>query len=413
MIIKAHFFLRCILIILCAGLPTRSQGMEQVSKLLSFLNPFGAAAKKTLAERIAHAIVAKSRRQLMELLLQGYDINQTCSEEFLLEVTKHIKNLVKKGYYRGPKRKQASGFYASMNHSCLFLGFWLVERFKLADWLVCHGYRPDVANPDVSQSFCGGLTGLEKVFVFGSEEEVLNKVKKAIRDLRNERNFENNKVTFIENFIKQIIFLAAAQGRTHVLDLIINLDERLVGINTEDESEPHTLSELEMELEQLIKDYATGTSTTWVITNNLLAQALMSSSLPGQTQTARVILNILTKRLILGVLTKQELTHIVRRSLTWACVQGRIETVKMLLDNAQMLDLEIGWVPLGDRVAAILEDNSDLDDQMRVRLDSVLDLLSDYALQRRDLIRQRGVPFEVARHNGLAEEIAVNIARFI
>ncbi len=366
--------LKSTLVFLCFGLCCSTQSMEKPTgskDFLNWLNPFR-QQPPTLAQRIAQAMVNNSEHELKELLLNGFDINHISSVEFLKEVRDEIRKLL-------VKKRMSTGifnFLETMQQNCLYEGAIMADARRLSDWLFEHGHHParGVHILESHLDLVGRELMLGEDYAFGWTQDIIN----------NPEHFPYQHLQR-QVVMKRIFFLAAAHGRKRVIDLIL--------------------------------------ASSWSdeITNDILAEALTRSSLPGHVETVRVVLDALAHRLVLKTITEEALINAIRKALTWSAVQGRVEAVKLLLEFAQLYDLGIGWEPVGDRVDAIIN-NPECDPHMLPRLTEVLELISEYAENRFYLIHQRQVvspigqrPIQTGtrRASGLPAEIVAHIESFI
>lgn len=341
----------------CLFLCTSTQSMETIKKGLAYLGLYN-EQPLTLAQKIAHAAVNQNEEELKQILLNGYDINQLDSVAFLEEVEKEVEKLLES---QG-KKPTSLPLFTENQQNALYEASLLVHYSPpLNDWLFSHGYRPKHIHQFAEHEF----NRITRMVLGGNPIQWLQET------LQEEGPY------FPSTYTSKILLIAAGQG-----------------------------------LKEVIKEMLT---TEWnaAITNEMLIQALTHSALPGHSEIVQMILDALASRLIGDSLTLEELTDALRRALTWASAQGRVETVKLILEFAQMYDIGVGWEQFGDRVAAILENNTDLTNDMKIRLEQVLNILTEYTLARKRLIGERVRARQVSLERGLPEELAQHITSLI
>lgn len=304
------------------------QSME--SLINKGLDIFGLNNRPTLAEKIAHAVVHESVPELEQLLLNGLDINRFVYSDDPLQ--QDVKNeMIKLISKRLERDLPDSPVLDHLLYSSIFL---YRTGSLLMDWLVEHGCHPIFAD------------------VFLYRDEISRNVSKIngvawITNIMENDELFPCKIYPRDVALARMLSVSAGQDKNEVIKLIL--------------------------------------SSAWnvEITNQMLEQALKRSSVPGHTAVVNSILGEVFKRLCTGLMTEQECLHALRVGLQWSSMQGRVETVKVLLEAARKYNLSVGWLHIGNKLDNLLKSNQELTEEMRGRLEEVLHLWTDYAEERK------------------------------
>lgn len=353
---KILFLKRKLLIALLLFFFAPLQSMDFLKGLVGWYSP----RPLTLAQKIAHALVSNNNSELEQILLHGLDINQLVMLNPMLdEISQEIIRL-RGGLYFYPQL--SNNPYNLLYTSAIMIG----PYSPCIDWLLEHGSCPahliqdslDIIGRELLSA--DGLAWIQAVIGGEKPFPYEGQVKRG-------------------PFLSRILLLATGQGKNDIVNYILSSDWR-----TE-------------------------------ITNSMLEQALVCSSVPGHTQMINVLLNALFGRLVVGSITKTECVHALRLGLFWASMQGRVEAVKVLLEAAQHYNFAIGWEHISRKVSTLLENHQQLDDEMRKRLKAVLLLWSTYAEARKSLIQLRVLAFRIAYegHGAVGHFLPLEIAEAI